>query len=88
MKIKQSVPKRRYINFRRWGIAQKKVYNKHGLPSVGCLTIWPVECTGVFRRVFTLNKDFSLTPKAQWLLYVPPVLTPTVFVPMKRTQND
>ena len=27
MKMKQSVPKRRHINFRRWGITQKKAYN-------------------------------------------------------------
>jgi len=28
MKMKQSVPKRRRIKFRRWGITQKKAYNK------------------------------------------------------------
>ena len=27
IKMEQSVPKRRHINFRRLGIAQKKVYN-------------------------------------------------------------
>jgi len=27
-KMKQIVPKRRYIKFRRWGITQKKAYNK------------------------------------------------------------
>ena len=27
MKMEQSVPKRRHINFRRWGITQKKAYN-------------------------------------------------------------
>jgi hypothetical protein len=27
VKIEQSVPKRRYINFRRWGNTQKKAYN-------------------------------------------------------------
>ena len=28
MKMEQSVPKRRHIKFRRWGITQKKAYNK------------------------------------------------------------
>jgi hypothetical protein len=50
--------------------------------SVGCLNIWPIECTDVFRRVLALNKDFTLTSKAQCLLYVSPVLTPTEFVPV------
>jgi len=27
MKMEQSVPKRRYINFRRRGVTQKKIYN-------------------------------------------------------------
>ena len=28
MKMEQSVPKRRHIKFRRWGISQKKTYKK------------------------------------------------------------
>ena len=31
IKIEQSVPKRRHINFRRRGITQKKAYNQHYL---------------------------------------------------------
>ena len=55
--------------------------------SVGRLNIWPMECTGVFRRVLTLNTDFTLTPKAHWLLYVSPVLTPTDFLPVNGSRD-
>ena len=34
MKMEQSVPKRRHINFRRRGITQKKTYNKDNFISL------------------------------------------------------
>jgi len=34
MKMEQSVPKRRHIKFRRWGITQKKTYNIQNMAKV------------------------------------------------------
>jgi hypothetical protein len=41
MKMQQSVPKRRLIKFRRWGITQKKAYNN--LNSVIFSNLWDTE---------------------------------------------
>jgi hypothetical protein len=41
MKMEQSVPKRRHIKFRRWGITQKKAYN-FSVASAGSTFVEPV----------------------------------------------
>ena len=38
--IRQSVPKRRHLKFRRWRITQKKTYNKNGVDSEECVWFW------------------------------------------------
>jgi len=58
LKMEQSVPKRRYIKFRRRGITQKKTFNKTILfPHISTLiTILPHKCryASIYKKVFVV----------------------------------
>jgi hypothetical protein len=70
MKMEQSVPKRRYINFRRRGITQKKAYNKKGvIKSVNLFSPNTSEPTYmIFRQAYVNNLPLENKPNVYFML--------------------
>jgi len=58
MKMEQSVPKRRYIKFRRRGITQKKIYNIQNTAKVwNQEELWMLKMSRVDIRIQEMNEE-------------------------------
>ena len=87
MKLKQSVPKRRHIKFRRRGITQKKTYNVQNKAKV-----WNQETSASLHILWNddnthhTDKGKSLPQQAELALGVPGRLKPQIFLTFDTTR--
>ena len=77
MQMEQSVPKRRYIKYRRQGITQKKAYNiqnkakvwnQEEITSTRCVTTQKSAVLRFIRYLFLDPSDFVVVMRSSWTL--------------------